>query len=752
MEKGECMKLSHLGKLALPLALAGTLVAGVPLEALACTQVWMPDSLTQEKNTWYFGRAEDTAPRGVKIFGVEPAHEAGFVYQSNENGDFADGPNFRWVSPTKTFRYTFVRDHGINGWEGADNAYSAAGINENGVACSATLSIYASDEVEAVDPNPEDGIGEFNYASIILGQSKTAREGIELIGRLVDEYGAYSCDQLIISDSKETWLLSVVSGHQWIAFQLPEDQASANPNMGSLWYKVNPSDEGVLHSEKLVSMPTEEGFLKTFEDGTPDIARTYARTNEGNGQYSRYVIARAYFDSLANLEYEVSSRGQITGVTDAPLFFTPGRDSYTTFDMVRSLGARADNVEGLKEDVSASVTGVGRQDSLESHMFEIKRNLDPEIATVEWLALNRDEFSVAIPNYAALMTEVNERYGSQDLDPVHQGDSYGRDSVAMARSAGEWDQYLPYVLMDINTLANGDRTNVAPGARAYLDALQKELIAQHDKIEAQMLKTPKADRTALANKAADVAAEKTWERCYALLQDMRAYYKGDKKTPFVASDYNPSTKGLAKPFMYAADALAAPEQPAKPSEPAKPATPAVTAASIAKAKVSTAKAKYTYTGKAIKPKVTVKLGAKTLKAGTDYTVAYKANKKIGKATVTVTGKGAYKGTVAKSFKIVPKKTGVSSVKGAKKAATVKWKKKSSAQASGYQIKYSAKKSMKSAKVKTVKGASKASAKLTKLKSGKKYYVQMRTYKSVKVGGKTVKYYSAWSAAKAVRVK
>ncbi len=197
---------------------------------------------------------------------------------------------------------------------------------------------------------------------------------------------------------------------------------------------------------------------------------------------------------------------------------------------------------------------------------------------------------------------------------------------------------------------------------------------------------------------------------------------------------------------------APPEPPAKPSEPAKPATPAVTAASIAKAKVSTAKAKYTYTGKAIKPKVTVKLGAKTLKAGTDYTVAYKANKKIGKATVTVTGKGAYKGTVAKSFKIVPKKTGVSSVKGAKKAATVKWKKKSSAQASGYQIKYSAKKSMKSAKVKTVKGASKASAKLTKLKSGKKYYVQMRTYKSVKVGGKTVKYYSAWSAAKAVRVK
>lgn len=733
------MKLSHLGKMALPLVLAGTLVAGVPLEALACTQVWMPDSLTQEKNTWYFGRAEDSYPRAVKIFGVEPAHEAGFVYQSNENGDFDKGDNFQWKAPAKTFRYTYVRDHGENGWEGAKDAYSAAGINENGVACSATLSIYMGPEAKAADPTVDSGIGEYNYVAIILGQSKTAREGVELVGKLVVEHGACSTDQIIISDNKESWLLSVVSGHQWIAFQLPEDQASANPNMGSLWYKVNPADEGVLHSANLVKLAEDNGFLKKFDDGTPDIGRSYARTGqEGNGQYSRYVIARAYFDSLKDLEYAVNDKGQITGVTDAPLFFTPGRDNYTTFDMIRSLGARADNVKGLKEEVTTSVTGVGRQDSLESHMFEIKRNLDPEVATVEWLALNRDEFSVAIPNYAALMTEVNKRYGTQDLDTTHQGDNYGRDSVAMARSAGEWDQYLPYVLMDINTLANADRVNVAPGTRDYLDALQKELIAQHDKVEAQMLKTPKAERTALANKAADVAAEKTWERCYALLQDMRAYYKSDKKTPFMASDYNVSTKGLAKPFTYANDTLAKP-------------APAVTTVSLSKAKVSTSKSSYTYTGKALKPKVTVKVGSKTLKSGTDYTVSYKANTKVGKATITIAGKGAYTGKVTKTFKIVPKKTGISKVTGAKKAVTVKWKKQK-AQADGYQIKYSTKKSMKSAKTKFVKGAKKTSVKLTKLKSGKKYYVQMRTYKNVKVNGKTVKYYSGWSTAKAVRVK
>ena len=73
-------------------------------------------------------------------------------------------------------------------------------------------------------------------------------------------------------------------------------------------------------------------------------------------------------------------------------------------------------------------------------------------------------------------------------------------------------------------------------------------------------------------------------------------------------------------------------------------------ASLAKAKVTVAKA--TYTGKALTPKVTVKVGAKTLKKGTDYTLKYANNKKAGKkAKVTVTGKGNYRGTLTKSFTI-----------------------------------------------------------------------------------------------------
>ncbi|MBR4513879.1 MAG: hypothetical protein IKO61_03210 [Lachnospiraceae bacterium] len=72
--------------------------------------------------------------------------------------------------------------------------------------------------------------------------------------------------------------------------------------------------------------------------------------------------------------------------------------------------------------------------------------------------------------------------------------------------------------------------------------------------------------------------------------------------------------------------------------------------SIEKATVSGLKTS-AYTGKAITPAVTVKLDGKTLKKGTDYDVTYANNTKAGTATVTITGKGDYSGTITKKFLI-----------------------------------------------------------------------------------------------------
>ena len=83
---------------------------------------------------------------------------------------------------------------------------------------------------------------------------------------------------------------------------------------------------------------------------------------------------------------------------------------------------------------------------------------------------------------------------------------------------------------------------------------------------------------------------------------------------------------------------------------------AQTEKSIADANVMLAADTFTYNGLEQKPGVTVKDGATTLSAGTDYTVSYSNNIQAGTAaTVTVTGKGNYKGSKAVTFAILPKK-------------------------------------------------------------------------------------------------
>ncbi|MCD8014608.1 MAG: fibronectin type III domain-containing protein [Lachnospiraceae bacterium] len=103
------------------------------------------------------------------------------------------------------------------------------------------------------------------------------------------------------------------------------------------------------------------------------------------------------------------------------------------------------------------------------------------------------------------------------------------------------------------------------------------------------------------------------------------------------------------------------------------------------------------------------------------------------------------GTVKNAVRLVSVK--LSSVKSkAAKRITVKWKK--TTKVTGYQIQYSTSKTFKKGN-KTVKvsGAKKTSKTISKLKSGKKYYIRIRTYK--KVNGVT--YYSAWSSKKKVTV-
>ncbi|MDE7297894.1 MAG: fibronectin type III domain-containing protein [Lachnospiraceae bacterium] len=144
--------------------------------------------------------------------------------------------------------------------------------------------------------------------------------------------------------------------------------------------------------------------------------------------------------------------------------------------------------------------------------------------------------------------------------------------------------------------------------------------------------------------------------------------------------------------------------------------------------------KQTYTGEAFTPAVTVTYKGKKLVEGKDYTLGYSKNVEPGDAAVTVSGLGAYKGAVAKTFYITPAKMkGVTGTSNGAKTVTLKWKKDSKGK--GYIIEYSLDKKFKEGVEKvTITSKSTTTKRISGLTSGKTYYFRICAYKTEGVGG------------------
>ena len=169
---------------------------------------------------------------------------------------------------------------------------------------------------------------------------------------------------------------------------------------------------------------------------------------------------------------------------------------------------------------------------------------------------------------------------------------------------------------------------------------------------------------------------------------------------------------------------------------------------ISKCKITVKSVTYTgkaVTAKAMKAAVTVKYGKKTLENGTDYSLTYdKALKAVGPATVTVVGKGKYKGSKEVDFKIIPKGTAFTKLTGGEKQITLKWK--NPGNITGYQIEYGLKKDFESSKKVKIDKAKTLTTTIEKLAAGKTYYVRIRTYKTVSKKN----YCSDWSKVDTVK--
>lgn len=162
-----------------------------------------------------------------------------------------------------------------------------------------------------------------------------------------------------------------------------------------------------------------------------------------------------------------------------------------------------------------------------------------------------------------------------------------------------------------------------------------------------------------------------------------------------------------------------------------------------------------YNGSVLYPAVTViDNSGKRLKKGTDFTVTVKNNagirvkpKNVGTYKAVVSFKEKYSGSVVKTFMINPEATEIAKLLKGRRQFTVKWDKRTE-QVTGYQIRYSSNSNMNKAKYALVKNNKTVSRTFKSLSAQKKYWVQVRTYKTVNGN----KYYSSWSSKKYVTTK
>ena len=151
--------------------------------------------------------------------------------------------------PGEPLQYTAVPNADLK-----EGIWGEAGVNEANVAMSATETLTTNERVLGADPfveltpakgkegedgyEPEvpGGIGEEDFLTLVLPYVSTAREGVKRLAELLETYGTYESNGIIISDVDEIWYVETIGGHHWIARRVPDDKCAIIPNQLGIDY------------------------------------------------------------------------------------------------------------------------------------------------------------------------------------------------------------------------------------------------------------------------------------------------------------------------------------------------------------------------------------------------------------------------------------------------------------------------------------------------------------------------------------
>ena len=381
----------------------------LPVQAVqACCGFIIGRQLTKDGTT-LFGRTEDYPyyPNGGK-------HNKNYVVVDAKNykeGDqLEDESNgFTYPHAASEMKYTATYDSARG--DGSNGAFGEHGFNEAGVSMTATVTAIPNKKVLKTDPLTENGIPEAAMLDVVLPRVKSAREGVELLAKVIEEKGSAEGNVVVFADQNETWYMEILSGHQYVAVKVPEYKYAVFANTYYLGHVDLNDTENVIASKDVEKVAKESGNYKTDKDGNFHIAKSYGPEKYAEGDRSRTYAGITLLDPDSKVTYEDDEYELFRSQTDPNKKYTL-EDAFALqrnrFEHLNGrfvpddqIGVKKQGDDGSNDTVRKDQYkyALGNENVIDAHVYQINPNLPKSFGGTVWLGMGPSRNTPYVPFY-----------------------------------------------------------------------------------------------------------------------------------------------------------------------------------------------------------------------------------------------------------------------------------------------------------------------------------------------------------------
>lgn len=356
------------------------------------------------------------------------------IFEGTDNGprEFVakDSP-FRCELPEKALGYSALSPYNLHGHWGS------AGFNTAGVGMSATESIFSSDEVLKHDPLVENGVAENSVFNITLPYVRTAREGVERLGMLIEKYGIAEGFGIGFVDSKEIWYLETACGHRWLACRMPKDQYFVTGNQ-SRFRTYDPNDkENYLASADLIEFAEKHGLYNPAQ-GAFDFHEAYARDIKLDTTYN--------YPRVWGLQQFFSPEIKNDVTKNTFPVFAKAAHKVTLTELRTAFRFHYDNTEHdpyLNSNPKEPYRPVSIFRTTQTHLLQVRPELPQAIGCVNYVAMGMADLGVFLPLYQGI-TSYPEAYTKGNGESSDDS-AYWKFRKIMVLGMTNYNKYAPII-------------------------------------------------------------------------------------------------------------------------------------------------------------------------------------------------------------------------------------------------------------------------------------------------------------------